>query len=229
MNKYTTPDNVRCYIDLPERVFGSIPKLSDPPIDAEMTAKAAAIVAQNEKIDKLLIIPASAWINSVYRGTAPFPSISEGEKDTDDDALYIFVERRGDDIELNSSERGIIVDVDGIVKDGLTNTRIFDSEDDLSDYTNNAERESILLVGTPPLIEQAATEKAMALAMSIFHRQTEDDVIREWRKQAETTLGVKDAYATVRPHPLIPHNIGSVRLRGRAGGLRITQRVNINL
>ena len=184
-----------------------------------------------------LVSPASAWIDSVFRTTAPFPSIGKDHngyivKEADqswDDVADRFALFPGEEFVVYTPERADNVGGFYRGKSGGIN-KIFTIESTTSspiiglvpDYLLDDENvcvvnnyAQIALVGTPELIKLAAVEMSVALAMTILHRNAGDMIVKAWRDQAATTLGVVNGFATVRPHPIVGHNTGSVALFGQ--------------
>ena len=166
---------------------------------------------------KALILPASAWIDSVYGLTAPFPIVSginyepkrltpDGGPDSDH-----FLSTKEDDqaIILRTNPDGN--NNPDCIKEFDTRNRIFGKGDRFPEE-GPVDGLYIVIEGTPSLVRQATIEYAMSLAWAIMNRYTKTEIIVEWRKQAMQTIGVKDGYATKRPHPYIPHNTGVASL-----------------
>jgi len=152
------------------------------------------------KRKKRLVLPSSAWVDSVYRATAPFPDIGDGTSIRIFSSEDNYGDRIGD---------AFILDQESSVLLEVRHGKIFSSTDDFPVSDNDR---YVALYGTPLLIRQATIEYAMSIAMVILHRNTEDAVVQGWRKQAMDTLGVVHGYATSPPDPYIPHNTGSIIL-----------------
>ena len=153
-----------------------------------------------DKREETLVLRSSAWVDSVFRTTAPFPDIGDGTFETARSNADGYGPREQQCLVLDTKDDAIIVDGARI------NVLYSNADNDLLPEDSNGRY--IALFGTPLIVRQATIEYAMSIAVTIRSRSTMADDAKAWRKQAEMTLGVMHNFATVRPHPYIPHNTG---------------------
>ena len=163
-----------------------LPKvLSDDP-DLDVEGSQTGILKRR----RALIYPASAWIDSVYGLTAPFPVVSgansvvkrltpDGGPDNDH-----FLSTRADDqaVILQTDPNPGSNDLPDCVKDFDTRNKIFGIGERFP-AEGSVNGLYIVVEGTPPLVRQATIEYAMSLAWMIMNRFTETEIIMEWRNR----------------------------------------------
>ena len=195
---------------------------SDDDITDRLSGLTSSQIATAAQRTTKLRVPARAWVNSRYPGWAPFPTLSTND---------------ADGWQVNQTDHG--AGDTTVALDGGTGNPAEDDEfmgpDDARVYTVTAYSggsltydpdadeawadDAPVMIGTPPLIREAAYWYALSIAYQILRNNPEDEAAQAAEERAMRLLGVRfdsegvGGLATIKPWTHHPFQTATTRVK----------------